>query len=87
MLDLRIAFGLEATVPDISTLFIVAQTKKHRIGLVVDEIFQVKYINKHVIKVAQNTGQYIKHIISDNNVLYQQLNLEHLLTHYLASIN
>ena len=87
MLDLRIAFHLEASAPDISTLFIVAQTKKIRVGLVVDEIFQVKYIHRDAIQATQNAGHYITHIISHNNVLYQQINLDTLISEYLAPIN
>ncbi|GAB5492165.1 MAG: hypothetical protein Phog2KO_23800 [Phototrophicaceae bacterium] len=87
MLDLRIAFKLEASAPDISTLFIVAQAESTLVGLVVDEIFQVKYIQNDAIQITQNAGQYITHIISDKNVLYQQINLETLISKYLAPIN
>lgn len=86
ILDLRIAFNLHNSELDVSTLFIVAQTEAYRVGLVVDEIFHVKYINKTAIKAAQGTGQYITHVISDAQRLYQQINLETLLTQYLAPI-
>ncbi len=86
ILDLRIAFNLEASALDVSTFFIVAQTAAYRVGLVVDEIFQVKYIPKSSVRVAQGTGQYVTHIISDEQILYQQIDLEPLLTQYLAPI-
>lgn len=86
ILDLRIAFNLKASALDVSTFFIVAQTQTYRVGLVVDEIFQVKYIPKSAIKVAQGTGEYIIHIISDAQMLYQQIDLEPLLVQYLAPI-
>lgn len=86
ILDLRIAFNLEAIALDVSTFFIVAQTEVNQVGLVVDEIFQVKYIPKGSIKVAHGTGQYVTHIISDEQILYQQIDLEPLLTQYLAPI-
>jgi purine-binding chemotaxis protein CheW len=86
MLDLRTAFNLAATPPDESTLFIVAQNDTVQIGLVVDEIFQVKYLNEAAFKSAQAAGRYITHIISDGQTLYQQIGLKALLADYLTHI-
>ena len=82
MLDLRIAFSLEAAPIDLSTLFIVAQSDDLRVGLIVDEIFQVKYIDQRAIQEAHGAGDYISHIISDNQTLYQQMTLQALLEDY-----
>lgn len=86
MLDIRIAFGLLAVPPDESTLFIVAQTQGHHVGLIVDEILQVKYVEDTAFQEAQGVGRYTTHIISDSNMLYQQVDLHSLYQDYLKTI-
>jgi len=86
ILDLRIAFNLIATGLDESTLFIVAQGSNYHVGLIVDEILQVKYVDASAVKVAQGLGRYTTHIISDGEQLYQQVQLQTLYEDYLKTI-
>jgi len=86
MLDLRHAFKIEASPLTVSTLFIVAQNGETLVGLVVDEIFQVRYVDRQAVKQAHGTGRYIKQIISSEQLLYQVLDLQVLLDQYLIHI-
>lgn len=86
VLDLRIAFNLQVTEPDESTLFIVSQSETYQVGLIIDEIFQVKYVQATMYKESHGAGSYITHIISDGQSLYQQIDLQALLETYLTRI-
>ena len=86
VLDLRLAFNLRTVPPDESTLFIVAQSENYQLGLIVDEIIQVKYIDESMIQESHGAGRYITHIISDGQSLYQQIDLQALLANYLTLI-
>lgn len=86
VLDLRVAFNLQVTAPDETTLFIVAQSEIYQLGLIVDEIFQVKYVNETMYKESHGAGSHITHIISDGQSLYQQIDLHALLKTYLTRI-
>jgi len=86
IIDLRLAFKVKATPLDISTLFIVAQSGETRVGLIVDEIFQVRYVPESAIKSVQGAGRYITHMISDDEKIFQQMALNTFLTDYLEHI-
>ena len=86
MIDMRMAFNLDTAEVNTSSLFIVAQTDAKRVGLVVDEIFQVKYLPRTTFSTMHGAGQHITHIISDGDRLYQLLNLKSLLSVYLSHI-
>ncbi|MEO1288756.1 MAG: chemotaxis protein CheW [Chloroflexota bacterium] len=88
MLDLRLVFGLYASPPDVSTLFIVAQgeAETYRVGLLVDEILQVRYVVSADIQVAKGIGQYINNIIHVDDTLYQQVTLNAIATDYLDNV-
>lgn len=83
MLDLRRVFKVTASPPDESTLFIVAQRKDVIVGLIVDEIIQVKYIDTSMNRDAHGAGKYIRTIISDGKALYQQISMTALLGEFL----
>lgn len=86
MIDLRHAFKLKAEAINTSTLFIVAKVEDKLVGLLVDEIFQVKYIHGAAFSTTHGAGQHISHIISDAGKLYQLINLNSLLTAFLSHI-
>lgn len=86
IIDLRIAFKVKATPPDISTLFIVAQSAETSVGLIVDEIFQVRYLPQSAFKPVQGAGRYISHIISHGEKIFQQMTLDTFLRDYLSHI-
>lgn len=86
MLDLRLAFQLDAAPFDVSTLFIVAQHDEYRVGLVVDEIYQVRYVDTKAVKAAHGAGMYIKRTISSEQMLYQEIDLDNLLQRYMKHI-
>ncbi len=86
VLDLRVAFNLRVVPPDESTLFIVAQSEAYQVGLIVDEIIQVKYVDSTMFKESHGAGRYISRIISDGQSLYQQIDLHTLLDNYLTRI-
>lgn len=86
MLDLRHSFNLPTEAINTSTLFIVVETQNKRFGLIVDEIFQVKYIQETAFQAAHREGRHISYVISDGERLYQQLDLTSLLAAYLNNI-
>jgi purine-binding chemotaxis protein CheW len=86
MLDMRHAFNLPAATIAVSTLFIVAEIQKTRLGLVVDEIFQVKYMQEAVFQTIYGAGKHISHVISDGDHLYQLIDLASLSQNYLNSM-
>lgn len=85
VIDLRETFKLPTKPITVSTLFIVADVKNKYIGLVVDEIFQVKYIREGALKPTHGAGQYITHIVGDGESLFQLLNVTPLLAKYLPT--
>ena len=86
MLDMRHAFKLPAESVNTSTLFIVAKSEEQLVGLVVDEIFQVKYIQGTAFSTSHGAGEHISHVISDSGKLYQLINLSSLLRAFLSHI-
>ncbi|MGB1288169.1 MAG: chemotaxis protein CheW [Aggregatilineales bacterium] len=83
VLDLRLIFQADAAVIDASTLFIVAEYDNQRAGLVVDEVFQVKYIMKERTASGTAAGRYIQQVVSDTTGLLQIVALDALLTQHL----
>lgn len=82
MLDMRRVFGHDALTITLSTQFIVAQQAERRVGLVVDEVYRVHYLNESRVRSAQG-GRYITRIASDGETLWQILALQPLLSAYL----
>jgi purine-binding chemotaxis protein CheW len=96
IVDLRQVFGLPALSITAQTLFIVVeanlppsddQSGKKRAGLVVDEIFQVQYIELARAWHAENAGKFVQHVLSADDHLLQILALAPLLQAYLLNEN
>jgi len=85
IIDLRLVFKVPAAPISVSTLFIVAEVKERRIGLVVDEVFQVKYITEGALKPTHGAGRYVTHIVGDGESLFQLLDVTPLLQTYLPT--
>ena len=75
--DLRLVFGHEAAPVNLSTLFIVAAHDGQTVGLVVDEVHQVEYIQPS--RQSSTTGKYIHDIVSHKGQLVQLISLPALL--------
>ena len=71
--DLRLIFGHEAAPINLSTLFIVATYDGQTVGLVVDDVHQVEYIEQ------PTAGKYIHDIVSYKGQLLQLISLPALL--------
>jgi chemotaxis signal transduction protein len=84
MLDLRLAFKTELSPISSSTLFIVAEYRGQMLGLVVDEIQQVLYVNPKALKPAGSTSRFMSHLLNFENRLYQQIDVKALLAAYLT---
>ncbi|NWF70627.1 MAG: chemotaxis protein CheW [Chloroflexi bacterium] len=82
MLDLRRIFGQSAQSVDITTLFIVAQRGAHQLGLVVDEVRQVEYVDLSKLQTSARATELIHGILSHGERLIQLLALSPLLERY-----
>lgn len=85
IIDLRQVFRLPAVDLTVSTMFIVADVKNQHIGLVIDEVFQVKYIMEEALKPTHGAGRYVTHIVSDGDVVFQLIDITPLLVTYLPT--
>jgi purine-binding chemotaxis protein CheW len=85
MIDLRQVFKLPAAAMSVATLFIVAEVQEQRIGLVVDEVFQVKYVTEGALKPTHGAGRYVTHLLGDGETLVQLLDVTPLLLTYLPT--
>jgi chemotaxis signal transduction protein len=86
LLDLRLILGLPAASIDMTTLFIVATDGEHPLGLVVDEIHQVEYIDSSQLSETTATGKFIRGIISNKAELVQIIDPTPLLATYLSGL-
>ena len=82
MVDLRRVFNQPAKDLDISTLFIVAQRGETQLGLVVDEVRQVDYLDLSQLQSAPATSDTILGIITHGERLIQLISLSPLLMKY-----
>jgi purine-binding chemotaxis protein CheW len=82
MVDLRRVFNQPAKELDISTLFIVAQRGETQLGLVVDEVRQVDYLDLSQLQSAPATSDTILGIITHGERLLQLISLSPLLMQY-----
>jgi chemotaxis signal transduction protein len=80
LLDLRQLIRQESSAVTPATLFIVAGQETRCIGLVVDDVYQVEYINSAQISQASITGKYIRGIINHKSRLIQTISLAALWT-------
>ncbi|MBC8099160.1 MAG: chemotaxis protein CheW [Armatimonadetes bacterium] len=79
MLDLRIAFGLPAAPPTLTTLFIVVQVNEQPFGLLVDDVLQVAY---GVVQSSTLPG-YLMGTVSQPDHLLQVIALPALIAAFL----
>lgn len=84
ILDLRTVFGMTPLTVNSTTLFIVVQAGAQVAGLVVDEVYQVKYLAYDPSRLARGAGKYIQSIVSEADSLIQILALRTLLAEYLT---
>ena len=84
LLDLRHVFEAPMTSLTPETLFIVIQGQTQRAGLIVDEVYQVKYWPTSQVFAAPRTTRFIETIVSDETGLIQIIALEALLAHTLV---
>lgn len=84
VLDLRTIFGLPALPVTPATLFIVVQSGEECAGLVVDEVYQVKYVACDPSLKTGGAGKYIQSMISEGDSLIQILALRPLLAAHLT---
>jgi|FLYN01.1.fsa_nt_gi purine-binding chemotaxis protein CheW len=77
VLDLRRVFELETAPVDSSTLFVVVTHDGQMVGLVVDEVHQVEYVNLDERRAT--AGKYIRDIVSHKGQLVQLIAVPQLL--------
>jgi len=83
LLDLRQLFHVPLQPIDVSTLFIVARYGEQLVGLVVDAVFQVEYIENKQIEATPAYGAYVKQIVSQGPRLIQLLALAPIVSRFL----
>jgi len=79
ILDLRRLFELEASNIDSSTLFIAVSHEGKMAGLVVDEVYQVEYVDSEAKQALPTAGKYIRDIVSHKGQLVQFISVPQLL--------
>lgn len=84
MLDLRLVFGKPAPPLTSSTLFIVAAYNDQIVGLVVDEVNQVEYLQPHDSQRRVGSQRYVEQIISQRDMLIQVVALAAVVDDYFA---
>jgi purine-binding chemotaxis protein CheW len=82
MIDLRLVFDQPRKPIDISTLFIVAQRGDTQVGLVVDEVQQVEYLDLTLLQSAPTSSETIMGILTQGERLIQLISLSPLLIQY-----
>gem|GEM_PF-635767 len=86
LLDMRRVFGVDPKPIQVSTLFIVASYQNQTVGLVVDAVFQVEYIDETEIETTQAYGRYVRGIVTQESVVIQIITLEAILSQFLNNI-
>jgi chemotaxis signal transduction protein len=84
MIDLRRVLGHEAQSITTGSLFVVVQHDSRQVGLVVDEVHQVEYVDTNQLQTSTKSGKYIRGIISHRSALMQVINPEPLLEVYAS---
>lgn len=79
ILDLRQCFGLPPLQIATSTLFIMVEYIGQAVGLVVDEVYQVRYVQPEQFTTTPGAGRFVKTIINDGTDLIQLISLAPLL--------
>lgn len=84
MLDLRQVFGKAVTPISPATLFIVAALGDQLVGLVVDEVHQVEYLQADKAASKIGSQRYVDQIISRQDRLIQVVALAAVLDDFLS---
>lgn len=84
MLDLRLAFGVDAAPFDLDTLFIVGRHQQQMVGLVVDEVLQVRHFATDHRERMTVRDNFISHLITAPERLYQQVRVSSLIDHFFT---
>jgi purine-binding chemotaxis protein CheW len=84
LLDLRRVFKQSNAPVNSATLFIVAMFEQQLIGLVVDEVQQVKYVDPEQLWKTPTMGKYIRGMISHKNQLLQIIALPTLFDTFVT---
>ncbi len=87
MLDLRQIFELPTVPTDSGTLFIVTQQTNRLVGLVVDEVLQVKVVQLSSLRPVPSVRKYIQGILQEDDQLLQLVALDSLLAVYYPSFD
>ena len=87
LLDVRQIFGVEPKPIQVSTLFIVASYENQTVGLVVDAVFQVEYIEKEEIETTPAYGNYVQGIVTQDAMVVQIITLKPILSQFLNTFD
>jgi purine-binding chemotaxis protein CheW len=85
MLDLRRVFGVEAEPVNSASVFVVAVHNERQVGLVVDSVERVAYVNPPIDTAS--AGKYIRGIMNDKGNLIQIVALAALINAFLTTEN
>jgi purine-binding chemotaxis protein CheW len=85
LIDLRRIFDQPAPPPTSASIFIVAAGGRQQVGLLVDEVFQVEYVDPLQFGDAPAAARFIHGIISHRSRLIPILALPPLLSVYAGS--
>lgn len=85
VIDTRKRFGLNPAEINEQTRIIIIESKKQVIGILVDSVAEVVYLNSSEIEIAPNVGneassQYLQGVCNRNNQLLILIDLDKLLT-------
>lgn len=85
LIDLGRLFGHTAVEVRPDTVFIVVHgdDDQNWVGLVVDEVFQVKYMSSAFVRASRGTGRFIREIASDGQDVLQVVTLSAILAEVL----
>lgn len=83
LIDLRIVFELPTPPIDTNVLFIVTSYEDTLVGLVVDNVNQVEYIDASELKVAPGGGRWIDNVTNYQDKLIQLISLPTIISELL----
>lgn len=87
LVDLRMIFKHSAGPINSATMFVVAgRAGEQQLGLVVDEVHQVEYVDKPQFQELSTSGKYIRGIISYRSQLIPVVSLAALLDAFLSRL-
>lgn len=86
LIDLRMIFNQKAQPITSATLFVVTGRGQEQLGLVVDEVHQVEYVDKPQFQELSTSGKYIRGIISYRSQLIPVVSLAALLESFMSRL-